>query len=80
MKLLSTPEAAAELGITVARVQQLIWDGRLPAQKIGRDYVINADDLKLVSNRPTGRPPKAKSSEASIKSKKKSSKTGGKGP
>jgi excisionase family DNA binding protein len=59
MKLLSTPEAADALGVTVARVQQLIWDGRLPAQKVGRDYVIQENDLEKVRNRPTGRPPAA---------------------
>ncbi len=61
MRLLSTLEVAAALGVTVARVQQMIWAGRLPAQKVGRDYVINEDDLKLVKDRKTGRPPKAKS-------------------
>ena len=60
MGLLSTPQTAAKLGVTVARVQQLIWDGRLPAQKVGRDYVISEDDLKLVKDRKTGRPPKVK--------------------
>jgi excisionase family DNA binding protein len=59
MKILGTPEAAERLGITVARVQHLIWAGRLPAQKLGRDYVIKEDDLKLVKNRKTGRPSKA---------------------
>jgi excisionase family DNA binding protein len=57
MKILGTPEAAERLGITVARVQHLIWAGRLPAQKLGRDYVIQEDDLKLVADRKTGRPP-----------------------
>jgi excisionase family DNA binding protein len=60
MRLLSTLEVATALGVTVARVQQLIWAGRLPAQKVGRDYVIYEDDLKLVKERKTGRPPKAK--------------------
>ncbi len=57
MKLLSTPEVAERLGVTVARVQTFIWEGRLPAQKVGRDYVIQEEDLKLVQNRKTGRPP-----------------------
>ena len=69
MKLLTTPEAAERLGITVARVQQLIWKGRLPAQKIGRDYVINEDDLKLVAERKPGRPAKAVRSESKRKVK-----------
>jgi excisionase family DNA binding protein len=69
VKLLTTPEAAERLGITVARVQQLIWKGRLPAQKIGRDYVINEDDLKLVAERKPGRPAKAKKPESKRKTK-----------
>lgn len=73
-KLLSTPEAAERLGVTVARVQHLIWAGRLPAQKVGRDYVIREEDLKLVEDRKPGRPPKAKP-ETSKAGKKK----GGKG-
>jgi len=72
MKLLSTSEAADKLGVTVGRIQQLIWDGLLPAQKVGRDYVINEDDLKLVENRrKVGRPPKDKAGTDSKASKKK---------
>lgn len=69
MKLLTTPEAAERLGISLARVQQLIWKGRLPAQKIGRDYVINEDDLKLVADRRPGRPAKASKPESKRKAK-----------
>jgi excisionase family DNA binding protein len=58
MGLLSTKEAAARLGVSVLRVQQLIWAERLPAQKVGRDYIINEGDLKLVADRKPGRPPK----------------------
>jgi excisionase family DNA binding protein len=56
MKLLTTPQVAARLGVTVARVQALIWSGRLPAEKVGRDYIIKEEDLKLVSDRKPGRP------------------------
>jgi excisionase family DNA binding protein len=71
VKLLSTKEASERLGVSVLRVQQLIWDGRLPAQKIGRDYVIDENDLKLVADRKTGRPKKVGKKENS-KSKGKS--------
>jgi excisionase family DNA binding protein len=75
MKLLSTAEAASTLGVTIGRVQQLIWDDLLPAQKVGRDYVINEDDLKLVEDRPkVGRPPKAKAESTSKASNKKGGK------
>lgn len=58
MKLLSTSEAAAALGLTVGRVQQLIWEGRLPAEKIGSRYIVKDTDLKLVRDIKRGRPPK----------------------
>ena len=61
MKLLSTAQAAKKLGISPARVQQLIWAKKLPAQQVGRGYVINEADLKLVEGRKPGRPLKQKS-------------------
>jgi excisionase family DNA binding protein len=59
MKLLTTKEAAERLGVTVTRIQQLIGEGKLPAEKMGRDYFIKEDDLKLVADRKRGRPRKA---------------------
>jgi len=58
MNLLTTREAAERLGVTVTRVQQLILAERLPAEKKGRDYFINEQDLKLVEDRKPGRPRK----------------------
>jgi excisionase family DNA binding protein len=60
MKMLTTSEVAERLGVTVQRVHQFIKDGRLPAQKMGRDYIINEDDLKRLGDRQTGRPPSKK--------------------
>lgn len=60
MKILSTSEAAERLNISPIRVRQLIQEGRLPAQKVGRDYVIQESDLGLVKERQTGRPRKEK--------------------
>lgn len=60
MDFLTTKQVAEKLGITPRRVQALIEAGRLPAQKFGRDYMINEKDLKLVKDRKRGRPPKAK--------------------
>lgn len=75
MKMLTTSEAAAHLGVTVQRVHQLIKDGMLTAQKVGRDYIINGDDLKSVENRPkVGRPPKPKAVGSSKPGKKKGGK------
>ena len=55
-------EAAAELGVTRARVNQLIENKVLAAQKIGRSYVITADELEKAQNRSRnpGRPRKNK--------------------
>ena len=64
MKLISAAEAAEKLGIHITRVQVLIREGRLPAQKVGGSYVINERDLNLVAIRKTGRPPKTKDSDA----------------
>jgi len=60
MDLLTVQDAAKRLGVSVPRIHQLISEKRLPAQKIGSQYVIQESDLQLVKNRPTGRPPKDK--------------------
>jgi excisionase family DNA binding protein len=60
MGLLTTVEAAEYLGVSPRRVRQLITDERLPAEKKGRDYLINEKDLVKVEDRKTGRPPKKK--------------------
>ncbi len=58
--LLTTRQAAAELGVTDSRVRQLIIDGKLPAQRFGRSHMIRRSDLKRVEVRNVGRPPKEK--------------------
>jgi excisionase family DNA binding protein len=60
MDMLTTKQVADRLGVTMRRVQALINDGKLPAEKFGRDYMVKEKDLKLVENRKVGRPPKAK--------------------
>ena len=70
MNLIGTKEAAQRLGISQQRVQALIKAGRLPAQMVGRDHLIKEEDLALVVERKTGRPPKAKTETASKASKK----------
>jgi excisionase family DNA binding protein len=65
MGLISTSEAAEKLGVHITRVQVLIREGRLPAQKIGGTYVIDEDDLKLVEDRKPGRPRKAQTEKVS---------------
>jgi len=54
---ISASEAAKRLGISKSRVLVLIKQGRLPAGKVGIQYVIKPADLAKVKDRPTGRPP-----------------------
>jgi excisionase family DNA binding protein len=61
--LLTTQQAAAELGVSDSRVRQLIISGKLPAQSFGRSHMIKRSDLKNVVVGNRGRPPKAKQSE-----------------
>ncbi|HYP00138.1 MAG TPA: helix-turn-helix domain-containing protein [Pyrinomonadaceae bacterium] len=69
MALLTTKQVAERLGVSIGRIHQLIKEERLPAEKIGRDYVIREDDLKLVEDRKVGRPPKAKAESSNVSRK-----------
>ncbi len=44
--------------MTDSRIRHLVLEGRLPAEKFGRDLVIRERDLRLVEDRKVGRPPK----------------------
>ncbi len=59
MKLLTTSEVAERLGVHRSRVNVLIKEERLPAQRFGRAYMIKESDLHLVADRQAGRPPKS---------------------
>ncbi|GAA5530792.1 helix-turn-helix domain-containing protein [Herpetosiphon gulosus] len=63
--LLSTKGAAERLGISRRRVICLITDQRLPAMKIGREWIIQEADLALVAHRKNGAPRKQDRKEAS---------------
>jgi excisionase family DNA binding protein len=59
MDKISTIEAAKILGVTRVRVQQLIEEKKLPAEKIGRDWFIEKADVEAIKTRPgRGRPSK----------------------
>ncbi len=59
MNLLSIKEVAEKLGVSARRVNQLIDEKKLPAQKIGSQYVINEKDLsKVTIHGKPGRPKK----------------------
>ena len=70
--ILNTEEAAERLGVSARRVQQLIKSGRLPAREFGGSYMIAASDLRLVEDRPPGRPPSKSKANGSATPKKKS--------
>ena len=55
-KILTTAQAAKILGVNDSRVRQFILAGRLPAQKLGRDWIIYEKDLSKVADRTPGRP------------------------
>ena len=55
---LTTQEAAALLGVSTARIRQMIGTGVLAAQKHGRDHLIARADVEAARGRRTtpGRP------------------------
>ena len=55
---LTTAEAARELNISPMRVRALIYEGRLKAEKHGRDWLIEPGALEAVRVRKWGRPKK----------------------
>jgi excisionase family DNA binding protein len=58
---ITTTEAAERLGISPARVRQLVLRGDLPTTKVGPLNMVKVADLDLVRHRPpAGRPPKSK--------------------
>lgn len=58
-ELLNTEEVARRLKITRQHASALIREGKLPATKIGRDWVVNSNDLPVAEKRPKrGRPAK----------------------
>ena len=59
-EMISTAEAAKLLGISRGRVLVLIGEGRLPAQRVGSQHIINKKDLATVRDRKPGRPRKKK--------------------
>jgi len=54
MDLLTTRQAAETLGVTTERILALIYAGRLPAQKVGRDWLIQTSDLVNFRRRRQG--------------------------
>jgi excisionase family DNA binding protein len=58
---LTTRQAAEKLGVTIGRIQQLVAEKKIKAQKVGRDNLIKEADLDSIKTYgKAGRPPKAK--------------------
>ncbi len=59
VKVVGVTEAAEQLNLSTHRVRQLINEGRLPAQKVGREFAILEPDLRWFAEqeRKPGRPP-----------------------
>jgi excisionase family DNA binding protein len=69
MALITTNEAAKKLGVHISRIHQFIKGNRLPAQRYGRDYLIDERHLAPLKGLKTGRPKKSakKSKKGSAK-------------
>jgi len=65
----TTEAAAAELGVTPARVRQMILNGLLETERFGRAHVITADALEKARQRRTkpGPAPKAQANNQPAK-------------
>jgi hypothetical protein len=55
-RLLTSIEAAREIDRSPQQISLLIRQGKLPAQKRGRDWLIKESDLQLILNIPKDRP------------------------
>lgn len=67
-ELLTVKEAAAILGVHPSRVRYLIndeSDDRLPAQKLGRDWLLRREDVEAFRRLPVGNPNFGKRAEES---------------
>ena len=52
---LTTKEIAFRVNKTPARITQLIYDNLIQAEKIGRDWLIDEDQIAVINNLPDNR-------------------------
>lgn len=62
---LTTKEIAQRVNKTPTRITQLIYDKLIAAEKIGRDWIIDEDQIPIINNLPDnrGKYPRRKSKE-----------------
>jgi excisionase family DNA binding protein len=76
MELLSAEQAAGRLGISLARVKQLLAEGKIKAQKVGKQWIIQESALNGVTiYGKAGRPPKAETTGEKAATKRSSKKS-----
>lgn len=54
--MLTTAQVAERLGLDPSRVRVLAAQGRIVAEKVGRDWVFSEDAVAAFVPRPPGRP------------------------
>lgn len=59
--MMTVNDAAARLGLSTARVRALCAQGRIPARKMGRDWVVY--EPQILPGRPAGRPRRGSAQE-----------------
>ncbi|AFZ23334.1 DNA-binding protein, excisionase family [Cylindrospermum stagnale PCC 7417] len=67
-ELLSVAQSAKLLNITRQRVHDLIKNGQIVADKLGRYYYIEAAEIERYKNQPTGKPYQPRSTNSQINS------------
>jgi excisionase family DNA binding protein len=76
-RVFTTEEAAAELGVSSARVRQLILDGMLKTERFGRAHVITAEALDVARQRHDRPGPRPKAEAGGKAVAKRGAKKGG---
>ncbi|HEY8559545.1 MAG TPA: helix-turn-helix domain-containing protein [Pyrinomonadaceae bacterium] len=51
----TTKEVAEKVGLTRQRITQMIQDGRIAAEKLGRDWVIDENQIIVINSLPDNR-------------------------
>lgn len=62
-KKLTTKQLAQEVNLTYVRINQMIQEGEIKAEKVGRDYLIDAKYIEVIKSRPEKRGRKKKAME-----------------